>query len=226
MRIVLTIFRSVFATVIALGFTIFSAVSGFLLSGFAKSFFSPLGIGDADPRGRGEIIYGGDIGVVIPVMFGAAAGWIAWLASDRKNWSVDLLIAAPIFLFSGPIAAANWASDDGIFTRDAQALLNIFLVASGIAVAYTLQVSLRGVKSNFILVLASSLLAICLFAVVAIPLWYTLSYLSTKLGAGRLDSLDSAAKAIGAASSILMVLGLQWKDGRLTLPRRKNDSQA
>jgi uncharacterized membrane protein YbjE (DUF340 family) len=183
----------------------------------ATGMFSPLGDGEADPRGRGGPIFDDTVGLFIPVLFGLTAGWIVWLATDRKNWSIDLLVATPIFLLAGPIASANWASADVIFTRDAQALLNILLVASGIAVAYALQKSLKRISSTFVLVLASTVLAICIFAFVAIPLWYTLSYLSAKLGAGKLDSLDAAAKAVGAAGSLLAVLGLQWKEGRLDL---------
>jgi hypothetical protein len=32
-----------------------------------------------------------------------------------------------------------------------------------------------------------------------------------------LDSLDATAKAIGAMSSILLVIGVQWKDGKISV---------
>lgn len=202
--------------------TVGSYSGGLLLIDAALNEFGPqAGLGDEDPRGRGA----GDvdtfgIGFFICFVLGAVGGWLAWIWTDRRNWSWDLGIASPAFLILAPVASANYISLDVIFTREAQAALNLVLAISGAVVALLLARSLTAARSFLLTVAGSTALAFCLYGFVAIPLWYSLSFLSWKQGAGELNSLDEAAKAVSAAMSLLAVLGLAWKDGKLTLHAR------
>jgi len=195
-----------------------SCISGMVLISFVGDLFPPqVGSPGTDPRGR-EITGAVDVGLgpFICILLGAIAGWLAWLWTDRRNWSLDLAVASPLFLIFAIISAANYITLDVVFSRDAQAVLNILLAATGVTVALLLQKNLTASTSTLIYVLGASLLAFCIYAFVAIPLWYSLSFLSWKMGAGELTSLDAAAKAISAAASVLSVVGLLWKDGRLS----------
>jgi len=180
--------------------------------------FPPLnGEPSIDPRGRGDV-HAADvvgIGAYIGILLGAIGGWLAWLWTDKKYRSVDLAVASPLFLIFAAVSAGNYTHFDVLFTRDAQAVLNILLAATGVTVIATLQRTLQKCSSLLIYTLGSCVLVFGIYAFVAIPLFYSLSFLSWKLGAGEFDSMESAAKAISAAASVISVVGLQWKHGWL-----------
>lgn len=222
MNFIRLLLRLIAALATFLVITIGASLFGGELIGWASGQFPPmLDYPSTDPHGRGitdaaDVI---GIGPFIIVLIGAVGAWLAWLWTDRRNWSVDLFAASPAFIIFAPITAANYTYEDMVFTRDAQAVLNILLVASGATVVMILQQSLRRAKSTLLIIGGSCVLAFCIYGFIAIPLWYSISFLSWKQGAGELNSLDAAAKAIAAAASLLAVAGLLWKDGQLKLNR-------
>lgn len=228
--ILIFMLRVLFVLLIFILVTVAAYISGVILTSLADGLFPPIeGQPSTDPRGRG-VNSAADVGLgsSICLLLGAVGGWIAWLLTDRKQWSVDLFVATPIFLFLAMVSSANYIYDDVIFTRDAQAFLNLLLLASGIATVFVLQKTVRASLPVIVSVLAHLLLMFCIFAFVAIPLWYSISFFSWKLGAGKLNSLDATVKAISAICSLLAVLGLSWKNGKLKLtsdPRGSVDSK-
>lgn len=217
--ILIFMLRALFVLLIFALVTVAAYISGIMLTSLADGLFPPIeGQPNTDPRGRGtNSAADAGLGPSICLLLGAIGGWIAWLWTDRKQWSVDLFVATPVFLVLAMISSANYIYNDVIFTRDAQAFLNLLLLASGIATVLVLQKTVRAGLPVIVSVLAHILLMFCIFAFVAIPLWYSISFFSWKLGAGRLDSLDATVKAISAICSLLAVLGLSWKNGKLKL---------
>jgi hypothetical protein len=202
-----------------------SYLSGLLILMAASSLFPPIvGEPSSDPRGRG-LVSASDVGLgpFIYLLLGAVAAWLAWLWTDRKNWSVDLFVASPVFLVFAVLTGANYIKVDTLITRDTQAVLNVLLTSSGVAIVVILHNSMHSIKSIFFHATGKAILVFCAYAFIAIPLWYTISFLSWKLGAGELDSLDDAAKALGAAASLLTFLGLAWKDGHFKVSRISSD---
>jgi hypothetical protein len=201
-----------------LAVTIVAFEAGTWLTFWVADWFPPhIGSPSTDPHGRattGAIDTG--LGIFICPLLGVIGGWLAWLWTDRKNWSFDLFVTSPLFVAFAIISAANYISYDTLFTRDAQAVLNLILFAAGATVVVLLQSNLSKSISLFIYILGAGVLAFTIYAFVAIPIWYSISFVSWKLGAGELNSLDSAAKAISAAASLIAVIGIIWKDGRLT----------
>lgn len=177
-----------------------------------------------DLCGRGHMA-AADVGIgpFICLLLGVVAAWLALLWTSKRNWTIDLFVASPIFIVFSVITSANYISRDVIFTRNAQAILNVLLFSSGVAVVAVLQHSSKKIESKFAAVLGAAVLAFCLYAFVAIPLWYSLSFLSWKLGAGELGSLDAAAKAVGAAISLLAMIGIIWKNGHIEFDSAKPD---
>ena len=195
-----------------------SFFGGIILAFFTYDLFPPdIGSPSTDLRGRGEQGSADVIGINVfaSLIFGFVGAWISVLLTDRENWKLDLLFSAPIFLIFSIVCCANYFAQDQLITRDAQAALNLPLAVSGLTVSIFLQKSLLKTQLMIIRFSGMILLAISYFAFVAIPLWYTLSYLSWKFGAGELESLDTAAKAVGAVASIIAVLGVKWKNGSM-----------
>jgi hypothetical protein len=177
--------------------------------------FPPMvGSPGADPHGRGEPgavdIFG--LGAsFITIIMALMGGWIASILSHSEIRTFDNIASACIFLALSGITVANYASVDILITRDAQALMNVLLACAGATLVAAFQATLMERSSKLLLMLGSALLALFIYAFVAIPLWFTFSYVSWKTGAGKLDSLETAAKMISAAASILTVAGLAWK---------------
>jgi hypothetical protein len=199
--------------------TLGSFIGGTMLFMHASAIFPPIeGFPSTDPSGRGIIpAAGSEIGLFPSLFVGFIGSWLAYLWTIKKHRSVDLYLATPLFIILSVISSANYISIDIILTRDAQAFLNVLLAASGATVSIILFQALSGVSIFMVRALGSLLILFCLYAFVAVPVWYSISYLSWKFGAGSLDSLDATAKAIGAMSSILLVIGVQWKDGKISV---------
>ncbi|MFS2179552.1 hypothetical protein ACCC98_26995 [Rhizobium pisi] len=194
---------------------VFSILEWIVIFRVSNGLFPPI-VGDPslDPGGRGVIGavailgIGGYFAAILSALVG---GWIAFVISERENWTFDNIASACIYLVFSGITAANYSNQDGLITRDAQALMNILLACAGATLVPALQSILIKARSRLWLMLGSSLLALFIYAFIATPLWFTFSYTSWKLGNGELDSLEGAAKMIGAAASILTSAGLAWK---------------
>lgn len=181
-------------------------------------FLPDIGNPSTDPSGRGQensADFAG-IGPLVTILLGMVAAWLAWLATHRRNWTLEFFVSIILFIPFSVITVANYVRHDTVFTRDSQAVLNLFLVASAASLLVLAEGYIRKIRSVLIAALARSFQAISIFAFIALPTWFTLSYLSWKFGAGKLESMDAAAKAIAAVASLATVLGLTWKDGRLS----------
>jgi hypothetical protein len=193
------------------------------LFGWANARCSPImGEPSTDPCGRGSTasadIFG--IGFFICILLGGVGAWLVWMLTDKRNWLTDLLIGTPVFLLFAAITADNYIRRDTVFTADSQAALNFLLVASGVAVVIVLQGSLKRTASKFAFVLGTLTLGFCVFAFIATPLWYTLSFLSWKMGSGKLNSFNDAADALSGAAALLCMLGIVWKKGYLSFDKK------
>lgn len=212
-RVALGIGAFVFLTVLiwVLGVLVYS------LADIAPVIGSP----SVDPHGRGKegaVDFLG-VGPFIVVFLGAIGACLVVLATFEENRTWEFYLTSLGFLIFSAVTAANYTRFDAIFTRDSQAILNIFLVGTAISVIAMFQVHLSKVKILALNIIAMFILFLMAYAFVALPGWYTISYLSWRLGAGELESLDSAAKAVGGMGSILGILGLQWKSGVLQRQR-------
>ncbi len=198
--------------------TLWAVFGGSHLIDLADRIFPALvGYPSTDPHGRGTMdAADAGIGLFLFLLLGLVGGWLGWLATDRRNWSLDLFISAPIFLLFAAVAGANYLHFDQLFTRDAQAVLNILLVASGASVVFILQKSTERIRSMFLRVLAACLLSLTIYAFVVIPLWYSIDFVTWKLHAGKIESAESLAKTLGAVGSLLAAVGLTWKGGALS----------
>lgn len=192
-----------------------------IIQKISEIFPPEVGSPETDPRGRGAN-NAADVGIgsFICIVQAAIGGWLAWLWTDKRHWSSDLAIASPIFLMLSVISSANYIHRDVIYTRDAQAVLNVMLAATGVSVVIILQKSLSTIRSVATYVLGMLLLSFCIYGFVAIPIWFSISFMSWKLGAGELSSLEATAKALGAVATLLAAAGIIWRDGRLSLSEK------
>jgi len=207
-------------------------VSSYLLGAalhMASIGWFPADIGNpsTDPHGRGiedsADLFG--VGPLIIVLFSAIAGWLTWLTTFRANRTMEFWICSTVFSVFSVITIANYIRMDTIFTRDAQAVLNLFLVASTASLLAISEPYISRIGSVFFSVLARFLQALAMYTFLAAPIWYTISFLSWKIGAGELKSLDEAAKAVAGAASLMGTAGLTWKNGGFSRPRQAKSSQ-
>lgn len=182
------------------------------------AYISPMqGFPGDDPHGRGTeaaIDFLG-VGLFVMIFLSAIGAALAVLATFRENWNSEFVITSLAFLLFAGVTLANYMSMDVVFTRDSQAILNVLLVGSAVGVIVLIQKYIAKIKIVSVYVVAVFILFLSAFAFVALPAWYTISFVSWRLNAGELKSLDDIAKAIGGIGSLLAVLGLQWKSGLL-----------
>ena len=176
-----------------------------------------LGSPSTDPHGRG--VEGAvdvfNIGLFVVVLLSALGAALAVLATYRENWNSEFVITCLAFLIFSGVTLANYMSLDAVLTRDTQAILNVLLLGTAVSVIVLLQKHVTKIKILALYIIAVFGLFLAMYAFVATPGWYTISYLAWRLGAGELKNLEEVANAIGGIGSILAVLGLQWKSGFL-----------
>jgi hypothetical protein len=176
-----------------------------------------LGSPSTDPHGRG--VEGAvdlfNIGLFVVVLLSALGAVLAVLATYRENWNAEFVITSLAFLIFSGVTVANYMSIDTVLTRDTQAILNVLLLGTAVSVIVLVQKYLTKIKILALYIIAIFGLFLAMYAFVATPGWYTISYLSWRLGAGELKDLEQVANAIGGIGSVLAVLGLQWKSGIL-----------
>lgn len=166
-----------------------------------------------DPHGRGasgavDVL---NLGPLILIVMGAAGSWISILLTYREYRTVDLIFYSISFLPLSIIAYANYVNLDVVITRDSQSMLNIALILCGITTSMYLYKSLRTMDTKILKNMLTIIFALFVYLFVVIPMWYTISFLSWKIGAGEIKSLDGAAKVLGAAIGIATTIGILRK---------------
>jgi hypothetical protein len=160
------------------------------------------------------------IGPFIIIILSFAASVLTYAATFRENWTLSFVTKSLLFLVFSIVSTANYAHGDLILGKEPQAILNIAMIGVSIGIVFIIQKYVSRCKDEVAYFSFLFLLLLIVYAFIAVPMWYTISFLSWKLGAGSLASLDSSAKALGAVASLVAVFGLEWKSGRLT---RKQD---
>lgn len=173
-------------------------------------------IGEAGTeRGEEAAIDVFGIGPLINVILSFAGSVLAYAATFRDNWTWPFALKSLLFLVFASVSAANYADADVILGKEPQAVLNIAMIGVSVGVVFVMQKYISQCKDEALYYTFLFILFLIVYAFIAVPMWYTLAFLSWSIGAGSLKSLDGAAKVFGAVLSIVAVLGVEWKAGRL-----------